>query len=160
MKSAYRYEHAVVNTDALSGLCPLGAAGTIYVMSVSCPPRHRGKGWASRAMEMMCADADAEGVALSLIVSTDDLNDEWWVTAFYERLGFRYARGLGGGAYMIRQPGAPRRRLGQPEEAAGPAGDSLATPGVGVRTHSTPAGAPSQGGQQHQVSGHALSPNH
>lgn len=98
MKSSYVNveEGAVVHLMEITG-------GAVWIVTSVAVPlrRNRGKGAASRLLDVVLADADAEGIQLVLSVepdSTDGLNfDELY--DFYERHSFRDINGRSGLMY-------------------------------------------------------------
>lgn len=85
-----------------------------WVTRVSVLPEHRGNGIAGRLLDLVCADADAEGVTLWLHVSPDISEGELLADTpptaldfdalreFYTRRGFTEPTGLEG--EMVRPP--------------------------------------------------------
>ena len=62
---------------------PAHMRDVVEVSDVFVPEWHRRKGIASRLMQQVCADADAFGKVLMLMIDGDD-----WLPAWYAQFGF------------------------------------------------------------------------
>lgn len=88
-----KHHYADAPTRSIVSLHPAPDNATQWwITRVSVLPPHRGNGIASRLLDLVCADADAEGITLWLGISPDIADvtalpyEE--LEAFYERRGF------------------------------------------------------------------------
>ena len=107
MKCHYRIGGATAHVVSLSGVAPFTipplAPDARFVRAVHVAPKHRGHGRGRRIMELIIADAQADGVPLA--IRPEPYDDcpltEGALATWYARLGFHYIGGWWDGTLML-----------------------------------------------------------
>lgn len=102
MKTAYWIEGVRCSADTM----PWSSANAYLVTRIEVGAEHRGQGYGSALLRMLCADADEEAATLVLSVSGDGsagAMSNHDLTRWYERYGFEDR-----GVAMVRDPRIPQ----------------------------------------------------